>query len=85
MKAAPSPCPISACSGSIASSRSSTRPSAPSWPSARVAPRVVADDGMFAIRPLMTATLSADHRVVDGAIGARFLQAVKQFLESPAA
>ncbi|MGH7873488.1 MAG: dihydrolipoamide acetyltransferase family protein, partial [Candidatus Binatia bacterium] len=51
----------------------------------RVAPRVVADDGMFAIRPLMTATLSADHRVVDGAIGARFLQAVKQFLESPAA
>ena len=35
----------------------------------RVAPRVVADDGMFAIKPSMTATLSADHRVVDGAIG----------------
>ncbi|HSQ14408.1 MAG TPA: dihydrolipoamide acetyltransferase family protein, partial [Candidatus Deferrimicrobium sp.] len=33
----------------------------------RVAPRVVADDAMFAIKSLMTATLSADHRVVDGA------------------
>jgi len=50
----------------------------------RVASRVIADDGMFAIKPLMTATLSADHRVIDGAIGARFLQSVKQFLETPA-
>jgi pyruvate dehydrogenase E2 component (dihydrolipoamide acetyltransferase) len=49
----------------------------------RVAPRVVADDGMFAIKPMMTATLSADHRVVDGAMAARFLQALKQSLESP--
>jgi pyruvate dehydrogenase E2 component (dihydrolipoamide acetyltransferase) len=49
----------------------------------RVAPRVVADDGMFAIKPMMTATLSADHRVVDGAMAARFLQAIKQSLESP--
>jgi pyruvate dehydrogenase E2 component (dihydrolipoamide acetyltransferase) len=48
----------------------------------RVAPRVVAEDGMFAIKPVMTATLSADHRVVDGAIGARFLQNVKTLLES---
>ena len=47
----------------------------------RVAPRVVADDGMFAIKPLLTATLSADHRVVDGAIGARFLKQVKEDLE----
>jgi pyruvate dehydrogenase E2 component (dihydrolipoamide acetyltransferase) len=50
----------------------------------RIAPRVVADDGMFAIRSLMTATLSADHRVVDGAIAARFLQEVKSLLEKPA-
>jgi pyruvate dehydrogenase E2 component (dihydrolipoyllysine-residue acetyltransferase) len=49
----------------------------------RVAPRVVADDGMFAIKSMMTATLSADHRVVDGAIAARFLQEVKKLLERP--
>ena len=44
----------------------------------RVAPRVVADEVGMMIRPMMTATLSADHRVVDGAIAARFLQAVKR-------
>jgi pyruvate dehydrogenase E2 component (dihydrolipoamide acetyltransferase) len=47
----------------------------------RVAPRVVADEVGMMIRPMMTATLSADHRVVDGAIAARFLQTVKQQLE----
>lgn len=47
----------------------------------QVAPRVVADDGMFAIKPMMTATLSADHRVIDGAIGARFLKQIKEVLE----
>jgi pyruvate dehydrogenase E2 component (dihydrolipoamide acetyltransferase) len=47
----------------------------------RVAPRVVADEVGMMIRPMMTATLSADHRVVDGAIAARFLQAVKRRLE----
>jgi pyruvate dehydrogenase E2 component (dihydrolipoamide acetyltransferase) len=47
----------------------------------RVAERVVADSGMFAIKSLMTATLAADHRVIDGAVGARFLQRVKEVLE----
>ncbi len=47
----------------------------------RVAERVIAVDAMFAIRRLMTATLSADHRVIDGAIGARFLREIKNRLE----
>jgi pyruvate dehydrogenase E2 component (dihydrolipoamide acetyltransferase) len=47
----------------------------------RVAPRVVAENDMFSIKPLLTATLSADHRIVDGAIGARFLREVKELLE----
>ena len=33
----------------------------------------------------MTVTLSCDHRVIDGATGARFLQAFKLFIEDPAA
>ncbi len=47
----------------------------------RVAPRVVPHGDDIAVRSMMTMTLSADHRVVDGAIGARFLQRVKQQLE----
>jgi pyruvate dehydrogenase E2 component (dihydrolipoyllysine-residue acetyltransferase) len=47
----------------------------------RVAPRVVAENDMFSIKPFLTATLSADHRVVDGAIAARFLREVKELLE----
>jgi len=47
----------------------------------RVAPRVVADEVGMMIRPMMTATLSADHRIVDGAVAARFLQAVQRQLE----
>ena len=47
----------------------------------RVAQRVVADNGMFAIRSLMTATLSGNHRVIDGAMGARFLLSLKSYLE----
>jgi pyruvate dehydrogenase E2 component (dihydrolipoamide acetyltransferase) len=47
----------------------------------RVAPRVVAEDGMYAIKPVVTATLSVDHRVADGAVAARFLKQVKENLE----
>jgi pyruvate dehydrogenase E2 component (dihydrolipoamide acetyltransferase) len=43
--------------------------------------RVVADGENIVVRPMMTLTLSADHRVVDGATGARFLQQVKRILE----
>jgi pyruvate dehydrogenase E2 component (dihydrolipoamide acetyltransferase) len=37
------------------------------------------------VATVMTVTLSCDHRVIDGATGARFLQAFKTFIEDPAA
>jgi pyruvate dehydrogenase E2 component (dihydrolipoamide acetyltransferase) len=50
----------------------------------QVAPRVVPDGEKIAVRSMMTMTLSADHRIVDGVIGAKFLQEVKRSLEKPA-
>ena len=49
----------------------------------QVALRVVPHGEGIAVRPIMTMSLSADHRVVDGAIAARFLQEVKRLLERP--
>jgi pyruvate dehydrogenase E2 component (dihydrolipoamide acetyltransferase) len=48
----------------------------------QVAARVVPYGEGIAVRPMMTLSLSADHRVVDGAIGARFLQQLKRLLEN---
>ena len=45
---------------------------------------VVAGDKVE-VGTVMTVTMSCDHRVIDGATGARFLQAFKQFIEEPAA
>ncbi|MEO6334765.1 MAG: 2-oxo acid dehydrogenase subunit E2, partial [Pyrinomonadaceae bacterium] len=47
-------------------------------------PVPVARDGQIVIRNLMNVTMSCDHRVVDGATGAKFLQTFKQMLETPA-
>jgi pyruvate dehydrogenase E2 component (dihydrolipoyllysine-residue acetyltransferase) len=47
----------------------------------QVASRVVAHGEGIAVRSMMTMSLSADHRVVDGAMAARFLQEVKGQLE----
>jgi pyruvate dehydrogenase E2 component (dihydrolipoamide acetyltransferase) len=44
----------------------------------------VARNGAVEVRPMMTITLTVDHRAVDGATGADFLRTVKQFLEDPA-
>ena len=44
----------------------------------------VVKNGQIVIGSTMTITLSCDHRVVDGAVGAQFLGALKQLLESPA-
>jgi pyruvate dehydrogenase E2 component (dihydrolipoamide acetyltransferase) len=50
----------------------------------RIAERIVAVDGAPAVRPTMTLSLSFDHRVVDGARGARFLDTVAALVEEPA-
>ena len=45
--------------------------------------RPVVRDGQLAVATVMTVTLSADHRVVDGAVGAEWLQAFKGYIEQP--
>ena len=45
--------------------------------------RAVVHGDQLAIANVITVTLTCDHRVVDGAIGSRFLQAFKGFLEDP--
>ncbi|MFF4650752.1 dihydrolipoamide acetyltransferase family protein [Streptomyces sp. NPDC001380] len=49
----------------------------------RVAERPWAADGMLGVRPVVTATLSADHRASDGATGARYLTALDRLLQRP--
>jgi len=51
----------------------------------RIAQRAVVADGALVVRRTMRATMSCDHRVVDGATGAKFLQTVKLMLENPLA
>jgi pyruvate dehydrogenase E2 component (dihydrolipoamide acetyltransferase) len=46
--------------------------------------RVAVRDGAFTAVPLMTMTLTCDHRAIDGAVGADFLRTLKQLVESPA-
>ncbi|HEV8348499.1 MAG TPA: dihydrolipoamide acetyltransferase family protein [Vicinamibacterales bacterium] len=48
-----------------------------------IADRVVAVDGKPAIRPMVTLTLSCDHRVVDGARGAAFLNDLAEAIREP--
>jgi pyruvate dehydrogenase E2 component (dihydrolipoamide acetyltransferase) len=47
--------------------------------------RPVVKDGALAIATVMSCTLSVDHRVVDGAVGAEFLAAFKKLIEDPMA
>ncbi|MEM6649488.1 MAG: pyruvate dehydrogenase complex dihydrolipoamide acetyltransferase [Pseudomonadota bacterium] len=46
--------------------------------------RAVVRDGQVVPRMMMTVTLTCDHRVVDGAVGAEFIAAFKRFIEEPA-
>ena len=45
--------------------------------------RPVVRDGQLAVATVMSVTLSADHRVVDGAVGAEWLQAFKGYIQQP--
>ncbi len=49
----------------------------------KVSERVWADDGSMAVRPVVSATLSADHRATDGHLGARFLARIEKLLHRP--
>lgn len=46
-------------------------------------PEVVARNGEIGVRQVMRVTMSSDHRVIDGAMAARFLQTLKGMLENP--
>ncbi|MBV1886004.1 MAG: 2-oxo acid dehydrogenase subunit E2, partial [Parvibaculaceae bacterium] len=46
-------------------------------------PRPVIKDGQVTAATVMTVTLSCDHRVIDGALGAQFLQVFKRHIELP--
>jgi pyruvate dehydrogenase E2 component (dihydrolipoamide acetyltransferase) len=50
----------------------------------RIADRIVPVDGRPEVRPMCTLTLSFDHRVVDGARGAEFLETLAELIEEPA-
>jgi pyruvate dehydrogenase E2 component (dihydrolipoamide acetyltransferase) len=49
----------------------------------RIVPKPVAQDGAVQLRRRMRITMSCDHRVIDGATGARFLQTLTGMLENP--
>jgi len=46
--------------------------------------RPVVENGAVVVKKMMTLTLSCDHRVVDGAVGAEFLAALKKHIQAPA-
>jgi pyruvate dehydrogenase E2 component (dihydrolipoamide acetyltransferase) len=46
-------------------------------------PRAVVKNGQLAVATVMSCTLSADHRAVDGAVGAEFMAAFKKLIEEP--
>jgi pyruvate dehydrogenase E2 component (dihydrolipoamide acetyltransferase) len=47
--------------------------------------RAVARKGQVVVRTMMNCTLAVDHRVVDGAMGAQWLQTLRAYIEQPAA
>jgi pyruvate dehydrogenase E2 component (dihydrolipoamide acetyltransferase) len=50
----------------------------------RISERVVPVKGQPSVQPMMTLSLSCDHRVLDGAHGAQFLETIADLIEEPA-
>lgn len=50
----------------------------------RAAERPIVRDGQIVVGHVMAMTMSSDHRVIDGAMAAQYLQTVKELLEAPA-
>lgn len=50
----------------------------------RIADKAVVVDGQVAVRPIMTLSLTYDHRILDGAPAARLLQKIQFYVENPA-
>jgi len=48
-----------------------------------MAPKPVVRDNQVVVKQMMRVTMSCDHRVIDGATGAKFLQTFKKILENP--
>ena len=48
-----------------------------------VTPKPVVRGGQVVVRQMMSVTLSGDHRVIDGAVGAQYLQVLRELLEHP--
>jgi len=46
-------------------------------------PQPVVREGEVVVRQMMRVTMSCDHRLIDGATGAKFLQTFKKILENP--
>ncbi len=46
---------------------------------------VVTETGELGVASVMSVTLSVDHRVIDGALGAELLASIKDYLENPIA
>lgn len=44
---------------------------------------VVGKDGAFEVKKKLRVTMSCDHRVIDGAVGAKFLQTLRRLIENP--
>ncbi len=51
----------------------------------RIADRPLVVEGQIVVRPMMTMTLSTDHRLLDGALAATFLHRLKEIIERPQA